>query len=65
MAGLTGTPIGVPPEPGLMGAFGAALEVHKRIGAGLIKPVRFDLQTLSQRDAHYGRSFICKGGAEG
>ncbi|MCJ8502056.1 acyl-CoA dehydratase activase [Desulfatitalea alkaliphila] len=65
MAGLTGKPIVVPPEPGLMGAFGAALEVHKRINAGLMQPGRFDLQTLSRREAHYGRSFICKGGAEG
>ena len=64
MAALTGKPIVVPPEPGLMGAFGAALEVHKRISAGFLVPGRFDLAELAAREAHYGRPFICKGGAE-
>ena len=36
MAALVGKPIIVPPEPGLMGAFGVALEVHKRIESGLM-----------------------------
>ena len=35
MASLVGKPIIVPPEPGLMGAFGVALEVKKRIESGL------------------------------
>jgi hypothetical protein len=46
MAALTGKDIIVPPEPGLMGAFGAALEVKKRIDNGLMPPVRFDLAVL-------------------
>jgi predicted CoA-substrate-specific enzyme activase len=64
MAALTGKPIVVPPEPGLMGAFGAALEVDKRMTAGLMAPDRFDLQTLADREVAYGPSFTCKGGAE-
>ena len=36
MAALVGKPIIVPPEPGLMGAFGVALEVQKRIENGLM-----------------------------
>ncbi len=62
MASLTGKPIIVPPEPGLMGAFGAALEVRQRIEAGLTQPKRFSLGDLSQRQVAYGRAFICKSG---
>lgn len=64
MAALTGKKIIVPPEPGLMGAFGVALEVQKRIGNGLLKPGRFSLKTLGCRTLEYGRSFICKGGKD-
>ncbi|MFZ1985539.1 MAG: acyl-CoA dehydratase activase [Desulfatitalea sp.] len=64
MAALTGKPIVVPPEPGLMGAFGAALEVGKRMGNGLMAPGRFDLAVLAEREAQYGQPFVCKGGAE-
>lgn len=64
MASLVGKPIIVPPEPGLMGAFGVALEVKKRIKMGLIKKSRFDLKVLSDREVIYGNSFICKGGKE-
>jgi predicted CoA-substrate-specific enzyme activase len=62
MACLVGKPIVVPPEPGLMGAFGVALEVEKRMQAGLMAPATFDLQVLSQRQATYGKSFVCRGG---
>jgi len=64
MASLVGKPIIVPPEPGLMGAFGVALEVKKRIEMGLIKKSCFDLKVLSDREVTYGNSFICKGGKE-
>jgi predicted CoA-substrate-specific enzyme activase len=64
MATLVGKPIIVPPEPGLMGAFGVALEVKKRIEAGLMTQRRFDLQVLADREALYKSSFICKGGKE-
>ncbi|MGA6924458.1 MAG: acyl-CoA dehydratase activase, partial [Desulfosarcina sp.] len=60
MAALIGKPIVVPPEPGLMGAFGVALEVKKRLEAGLIAPAAFDLETLKNRQAAYGKSFICR-----
>jgi predicted CoA-substrate-specific enzyme activase len=62
MASLTGKPIIVPPEPGLMGAFGSALEVRQRIKSGLIQPKHYSLEELSQRQVAYGRAFICKGG---
>ncbi len=62
MASLTGKPIIVPPEPGLMGAFGAALEVRQRFESGLAQPKQFELEKLSRREVAYGRAFICKGG---
>jgi predicted CoA-substrate-specific enzyme activase len=65
MAALTGKAIVVPPEPGLMGAFGAALEVSKRLSAGLMQPAQFDLAQLAEREVAYGRTFTCKGGKEG
>ena len=64
MAALVGKPIIVPPEPGLMGAFGVALEVAARMEAGLLPEDRFDLAELADREVRYGRSFICKGGRE-
>jgi len=62
MASLTGKPIIVPPEPGLMGAFGAALEVRQRMQSGLIQPQEYSLEDLSQREVAYGRAFTCRGG---
>jgi len=64
MASLVGKPIIVPPEPGLMGAFGAALEVKKRMDEGRLAPGHFDLAALSDRSVTYGKSFVCKGGRE-
>ena len=64
MASLVGKPIIVPPEPGLMGAFGVALEVKNRIASGLMSAQRFDLQTLVDREVAYKKSFICGGGKE-
>lgn len=65
MATLMQTPIIVPPEPGLMGAFGVALEVAKRIEQGEVAETAFDLPTLVARDAVRESSFICGGGKEG
>ena len=62
MASLVGKPIIVPPEPGLMGAFGVALEVKERLEMGLIQKSPFDLKVLSDREVTYGKSFTCKGG---
>ncbi len=64
MATLVGKPIVVPPDPGLMGAFGAALEIKKRIESGLMETQRFDLRALADREVGYGKSFTCRGGRE-
>lgn len=64
MATLVGKPIVVPPEPGLMGAFGAALEIKTRIAKGQIPAGHFDLEVLADREITYGRTFICNGGRE-
>ncbi|MDX2497140.1 MAG: acyl-CoA dehydratase activase, partial [Desulfobacterales bacterium] len=64
MASLVGKPIIVPPEPGLMGAYGVALEVKQRIEKGLLEKKRFDLAALARREVSYGKPFVCKGGAE-
>ena len=64
MAALSGKPIIVPPEPGLMGAYGVALEIGKRIDMGLMTRQVFDLAELAAREVMYKKSFICKGGKE-
>lgn len=64
MAALTGKEIVVPPEPGLMGAFGVALEVERRIEVGLMKEASFDLERLANREALHKNSFTCGGGKE-
>jgi predicted CoA-substrate-specific enzyme activase len=64
MAALTGKQIVVPPDPGLMGAFGVALEVERRQERGLLKPGRFDLVELMDREVSYGKPFRCGGGKE-
>ncbi|HAS83863.1 MAG TPA: activase [Verrucomicrobia bacterium] len=65
MAALVGKPIVVPPEPGLMGAFGVALEVKKRIAAGLMAPGHFELADLAAREVAFDEPFICKGAGDG
>jgi predicted CoA-substrate-specific enzyme activase len=64
MGSLLGKPIVVPPEPGLMGAFGSALEVQKRIESGLMAAQSFDLEALARREVGHGKPFTCKGGEE-
>ncbi|MFP4159460.1 MAG: acyl-CoA dehydratase activase [Desulfobacterales bacterium] len=64
MASLSSKPIIVPPEPGLMGAFGVALEIKKRIDMGLMQKKHFDLKALTERKVVYKNSFTCKGGKE-
>ncbi|MCH7909120.1 MAG: activase [Candidatus Hydrogenedentes bacterium] len=64
MAALTGKPVIVPPEPGLMGAFGVALEVERRIERGLLDAATFDLAQLAAREVRYLKPFFCKGGKE-
>jgi predicted CoA-substrate-specific enzyme activase len=64
MANLIGKEIIVPPEPGLMGAFGVALEIKSRINLGLLERDSFDLNELVTRHFSYGKDFICMGGKE-
>ncbi|MBN2440669.1 MAG: hypothetical protein JXJ04_04970 [Spirochaetales bacterium] len=64
MAALTGKEIIVPPEPGLMGAFGVALEVKEKIALGFIEEEEFSLKTLAEREVTYKKSFVCNGGKE-
>ena len=61
MASLTGKRIVVPPDPGLTGAFGVALEVKHRLKMGLAEEKTFSLKQLKERSVKYGKSFICKG----
>ncbi|MCX8011399.1 MAG: acyl-CoA dehydratase activase-related protein, partial [Ignavibacteria bacterium] len=64
MANLINKEIIVPPEPGLMGAFGVALEIKNRIDNGQIEPKEFNLDDLINREFSYGHEFICAGGKE-
>jgi predicted CoA-substrate-specific enzyme activase len=66
MAALTGKEIIVPPEPGLMGAFGVALEIKERLKLklNLIEKQNFDLKKLIKNRVEYGKNFICAGGVE-
>jgi len=64
MAALTGREIIVPPDPGLMGAFGVALETLHRIEQGLIPMGSFCLKELAEREVEYGKPFVCAGGKE-
>lgn len=65
MAVLTGRDIIVPPDPGLMGAFGVALETLDRQQDGRLPVQSFDLADLAERTAEMKDAFVCAGGAEG
>ena len=64
MAALTGMEIIVPPEPGLMGAFGVALDVRDKLRLGLLAEQEFDLAELAAREVAYGKPFVCNGGRD-
>jgi predicted CoA-substrate-specific enzyme activase len=64
MAALTGKRIVVPPEAGLMGAFGVALEVKRMLEMGLLKEKEFSLKDLRDRTIEYGEPFTCNGGKD-
>ncbi len=64
MAALTGKNIIVPPEPGLMGAYGVALEIKNMLDIGLLQKKEFNIKELADREVSYGKSFICQGAAE-
>jgi predicted CoA-substrate-specific enzyme activase len=65
MATLCGRQIVVPPEPGLMGAFGVALEVLHGIGAGRFDKGSYRLDELAERPVIYREPFVCKGNGQG
>ena len=64
MAALTDKEIIVPPEPGLMGAYGEALMVKEHIKLGLAEKNYFKLKNLADREIKYLNPFICQGGKE-
>uniref|UniRef100_UPI0040562293 acyl-CoA dehydratase activase n=2 Tax=Candidatus Electronema sp. TaxID=2698783 RepID=UPI0040562293 len=64
LAGLTGKQVVVPSEAGLMGAFGVALEVERRMEQGLLKSEQYDLEELISREVEYGEPFKCGGGKD-
>jgi predicted CoA-substrate-specific enzyme activase len=61
MAALLDRDVVVPPEPGLMGAFGIALMVGEKLRSGIIEEKSFDLDQLIAREVEYGRPFTCGG----
>ncbi len=64
MASLTDRQIIVPPDPGLMGAFGVALETMSMLELKQVEPQSFDLKELANRKVIYEEPFICAGGKE-
>ncbi len=64
MAALVDCEIIVPPEPGLMGSYGVALEVKSQIEKGFLEKKQFDLTNLIGREVSYDEPFICAGGKE-
>ena len=64
MASLTGREIVVPPEPGLMGAYGVALETMSQQELGQVPVQSFDLKALAGREVIYEEPFVCAGGKE-
>jgi predicted CoA-substrate-specific enzyme activase len=64
MAALTDKEIIVPPEPGLMGAYGEALMVKEHLKLGLVEEKEFNLNELANREITYHKPFICQGGKE-
>jgi predicted CoA-substrate-specific enzyme activase len=65
MATLIHRHIIVPPHPGLMGAFGVALELKERLSLGVTQKRRFDLRILAERTVEYRKSFTCPGDGNG
>jgi predicted CoA-substrate-specific enzyme activase len=64
MAAILQKPVHVPPEPGLMGAFGVALELGKRLALGLVAEIKFDLDEIVARPVTRESNFVCRGGRE-
>ncbi|HUW64822.1 MAG TPA: acyl-CoA dehydratase activase [Spirochaetia bacterium] len=65
MASLLDRNVIVPPEPGLMGAFGIALMIKEKIRSGAVEEKNFDLDQLIAREVSYQKPFTCGGGNTG
>jgi predicted CoA-substrate-specific enzyme activase len=61
MAAILRKPIIIPPDPGLMGAFGVALVVSQKIKQKKIPVGNYNLNQLSNKSVSYGKSFLCPG----
>ncbi len=61
MAALCQRDIVVPPEPGLMGAFGVALDLREKIEQGALSVREYDLRELAERTVTYRDPFTCRG----
>jgi predicted CoA-substrate-specific enzyme activase len=64
MASILGRPVVVPPEPGLMGAFGVALALAMKMRSGLLAPKKFRLAEIVDREMLHESPFVCSGGRE-
>lgn len=65
MAALTGKRVIVPPEPGLMGAYGIALMTIEDLERGVLEKNQYDLRELAEREVKYLKPFTCAGGRTG
>ncbi|MCS7174603.1 acyl-CoA dehydratase activase [Pseudothermotoga sp.] len=65
MAALTGKKVIVPPEPGLMGAYGVALMTIENIEKGILERKHYDIRELADREVKYLKPFTCTGGRIG
>ncbi len=61
MASLLQCEIIVPPDPGLSGAVGVALQTSRRLTRGSIEPKEFKLEDLISRTVAHEGSFVCQG----
>jgi predicted CoA-substrate-specific enzyme activase len=64
MAAILKQKIVVPPDPGLIGAFGTALEIKNKIRKGLLAGSNYSLKELAAREVENGKSFSCAGAKE-
>jgi predicted CoA-substrate-specific enzyme activase len=64
MASLLQKNIIVPPDPGLVGAFGAALEIKDKIRRRVLPETNYSLRELAGRQVEIGKFFICAGAKE-
>ncbi|MCX7805011.1 MAG: acyl-CoA dehydratase activase-related protein, partial [Planctomycetota bacterium] len=60
-AAILGRPIVVPPEPGLMGAYGVCLAAERVLAEGLAKPAEVDLEAIAARECRAEKTFRCPG----